>query len=59
MGMWYHGALWSNCWLEILLNTSCVLIPLQAFPLPSGNLDSSHLYEGEDKVMLTKTHLQE
>lgn len=35
------------------------LSPLQAFPLPSGNLDSSHLYEEEDKVMLTKTHLQE
>ena len=44
---------------QFLLSTCCVLIPLQASPLPSGNLDSSHLYEEEDKVMLTKTHLQE
>ena len=44
---------------QFLLSTCCMLIPLHASPLPSGNLDSSHLYEEEDKVMLTKTHLQE
>ena len=44
---------------QFLLSTCCVLMPLQAFPLPSGNLDSSHLYEEEDRVMLTITHLQE
>lgn len=44
---------------QFLLSTCCVLMPVQAFPLPSGNLDSSHLYEEEDRVMLTITHLQE